>query len=158
MCIAHFKQWGGWFPAGKVTLIPMGVHYISLYSLSSCISRGIWQRKSVSLYSRCCLVCAQNGRGGWIGTSICSQGKSMETVACCAPPPTWKLLQVLYMKNFLTYRKCFCKGFVITVHLHTPVQLPIVNPKYLWKKAPLVSAFCRHKSRCFSCTCTCHLH
>lgn len=44
---------------------------------------------------------------------------------------------VLYMKNFLTCKKCFCKGCVITaifIHLHPPVQLQIVNSQYLLRE------------------------
>lgn len=48
----------------EVTPIFMEIHHIALCSLSSSIDRGIWLRKNLGLYSRCCLVCAWNRWGG----------------------------------------------------------------------------------------------
>lgn len=48
----------------EVTPIFMEIHHIALCSLSSSIDRGIWLRKNLRLYSRCCLVCAWNRWGG----------------------------------------------------------------------------------------------
>lgn len=45
--------------------------------------------------------------------------------------------EVLYLKNFIAYEKCFCKGCIITAIsfcLELPVQLQIVNSKYLVKE------------------------
>lgn len=46
-------------------------------------------------------------------------------------------IEVLYLKNFISYEKCFCKGCIITAisfRLEPPVQLQIANFKYLVKE------------------------
>lgn len=55
------KRVGSQLERSEMTPILMEIHHIALCSVSSSIYRGIWLRKNLRLYSRCCLVCAWNG-------------------------------------------------------------------------------------------------